>query len=84
MRELSAAAVTEAVARLCIAANTRLTEDVTAAVAPARPGGLPGLAGGKRVRRQVNPRRGTEKSGESAGDPADSPFHFRALYADTQ
>ena len=80
MRELSAAAVTEAVARLCISANTRLT----AAVAAARPGGLPGLAGWKRVRRQVNPRRGTEKSGESAGDPADSPFHFRGLYADTQ
>ena len=36
MREVSAAAVTEAVARLCIAANTRLTEDVTAAVAAAR------------------------------------------------
>ena len=36
MREVSAAAVTEAVARLCISANTRLTEDVTAAVAAAR------------------------------------------------
>ena len=52
--------------------------------APARPGGLSGLAGGKRVRRQVNPRRGTEKSGESAGLPADSPFHFRGHYAGTQ
>ena len=36
MRELSAGAVTEAVARLCIRANTHLTEDVTQAIAAAR------------------------------------------------
>ena len=36
MREVSAGAVTEAVARLCIRANTRLTEAVTAAIAAAR------------------------------------------------
>lgn len=36
MRELSAGAVTEAVARLCIRANTHLTEDVTEAIAAAR------------------------------------------------
>ena len=36
MREISAGAVTEAVARLCVAANTRLTRDVTEAIAAAR------------------------------------------------
>lgn len=36
MRELNAGAVTEAVARLCIRANTHLTEDVTQAIAAAR------------------------------------------------
>ena len=36
MREISAGAVTEAVARLCVAANTRLTWDVTEAIAAAR------------------------------------------------
>ena len=36
MRESSAGAVTEAVARLCVAANTRLTRDVTEAIAAAR------------------------------------------------
>lgn len=36
MREISAGAVTEAVARLCIQANTHLPEDVTAAITAAR------------------------------------------------
>ncbi|MCR4935396.1 MAG: fumarate hydratase [Oscillospiraceae bacterium] len=36
MRELDAARITEAVARLCVAANLRLPADVTAAVAAAR------------------------------------------------
>ena len=36
MREISAGAVTEAVARRCVAANTRLTRDVTEAIAAAR------------------------------------------------
>ena len=36
MREIDAAAITEAVARLCIQANTRLPGDVTGAIAAAR------------------------------------------------
>ena len=36
MRELSAHAITEAVARLCVTANTRLPQDVKDTIAAAR------------------------------------------------
>ena len=36
MRELSASTITEAVARLCITANTRLPQDVKDTIAAAR------------------------------------------------
>ena len=43
MREIDAAAITEAVARLCIQANTRLPGDVKGAIAAARTQGVDAL-----------------------------------------
>ena len=59
MREIKAAAVTEAVAALCIEANAHLPADVAAALAAARAAGTPRARSGRKLARRVAATRST-------------------------